>query len=275
MELEPDILGHYAQGVESDRLATWGRLEAVRTWDLLRRFLPPAPAVVLDVGGAEGVYALPLALDGYRVHLIDPVGRHVQTARAASTVQAHAPLASAELGDARDLSAFSDGSVDAVLMLGPLYHLTESAHRATALAEANRVLRRGGVLLAAAISRFASAMDGLRTGAVFDPTFDAIVAADLSTGVHRNPEVDAKPEWFTLAYFHRPEDLRLEVSDAGFADVEVLAIEGPVPVDAGELDDPDRRATVLRTIQRLEHETSVLGASPHLMAVAKAAQSRA
>jgi hypothetical protein len=53
MDLDPDILAHYAQGVEADRLTTWARLEAARTRELLRRFLPPAPAVVLDVGGAE------------------------------------------------------------------------------------------------------------------------------------------------------------------------------------------------------------------------------
>ena len=54
MELDPDIALHYSQGVERDRLNSWGRLEAERTRELLDRFLPPPPAVLLDVGGAEG-----------------------------------------------------------------------------------------------------------------------------------------------------------------------------------------------------------------------------
>jgi SAM-dependent methyltransferase len=269
-ELDPAIREHYGVGVERDRLTTSGRLEAERTRDLLGRFLPPPPAVVLDVGGAEGAYALPLAAAGYEVHLVDPMPRHVDAARAASAAQP-APLASAEVGDARAIP-HADGSVDAVLLFGPLYHLVEAAERATALAEARRVLRPGGVLLAAAISRFASALDGVRVGHLAHPQFAAIVDADLTDGVHRNPDPAGRPDWFTLAYFHHPDELRHEVATAGFSQVRVLAVEGVGAAgDAGPLlDDPDARAALLGTIRRLESEASLLGASPHLMAVAVA-----
>lgn len=268
MELDPDIGTHYAQGVERDRLRTWGRLEAERTWELLARFLPAPPAFILDVGGAEGAYALPLARAGYAVRLIDPIPAHVAAARAASLEQTSAPLLSAEVGDARALPA-DDATIDAVLLLGPLYHLIDAHDRATALAEARRVLRTGGVLLAAGISRFASTLDGLRTGAITDPAFDAIVRDDLRGGVHRNPDVQFRPEWFTLAYFHKPDELRTEVRDAGFPDADVLAVEGPVGAGLGaDLDDADARAAVLRAIARVEREPSLLGASPHLLAVA-------
>src|SRR5262247_763648 len=120
--MDPDILTHYAMGVEEDRLSTWGRLERERTLDLLDRFLPPAPATVLDVGGGPGVYAAHLARAGYEVHLVDPVPLHVEQARAASAAQPDAPIRSVEVGDARALAA-GDRSVDAVLLLGPLYHL--------------------------------------------------------------------------------------------------------------------------------------------------------
>jgi SAM-dependent methyltransferase len=269
MNLEPDIAAHYAQGVERDRLTTWGRLEAERTRELLTRFLPAPPAVVLDVGGAEGAYALPLARAGYAVHLIDPVGAHVEAARAASRAQLERPLASAELGDARGLSA-GDESADAVLLLGPLYHLIEARDRARALAEAYRVLRPGGVLLAAAISRFASTFDGLRSGAIAEPAFETVVKGDLRDGVHRNPDVHGRPEWFTLAYFHKPDELREEVRAAGFRDTDVLAVEGTFagPDLDALLSDPDGRAAVLRAVARIEREPSLLGASPHLMAFA-------
>ena len=80
---------------------------------------------------------------------------------------------SATLGDARKL-AFPDRSADAVLLLGPLYHLTERADRLAALREARRVLRPGGVVFAAAISRFASLLDGLARDLLDDPDFRPI-----------------------------------------------------------------------------------------------------
>jgi SAM-dependent methyltransferase len=261
MELEPDIAAHYLQGVERDRLTTWGRLEAERTRELLARFL--------DVGGAEGAYALPLAHQGYLVHLIDPLPAHVVTARAASAAQPSSALASAEIGDARAIPRFA-ASTDAVLMLGPLYHLIDAGDRARALAEAHRVLRTGGVLLAAGISRFASTWEGLRHGFITQPAFEAMVLGDLRDGVHRNPDVEGHPEWFTLAFLHTPDGLRDEVRSAGFPDADVYAVEGlgaGADLDAA-LDDPIRRRTVLEAIARVEREPSLLGASPHLMAIA-------
>jgi SAM-dependent methyltransferase len=265
--LEPDIQAHYGVGLEGSRLTTWGRLEAIRTRELLDRYLPPAPATVYDVGGAEGPYALPLARAGYAVHLLDPFPPHVAAARAGSAAQPGMPLASAEVGDARELP-YADASADAVLLLGPLYHLVERADRLRALTEARRVLRPGGVVVVAAISRFASVLDGVTAGMIGDPVFEAIVAGALADGVHRNPDPAGRPEWFTLAYFHRPEELCEEVSDGGFADVAVLAVEGPArSTDPAALDDPARLAATLRALRRVEREPALLGASPHLIAV--------
>ena len=71
--LDPEIAAHYTSVSERQRLGPWS-LERVRTWELLGRYLPPPPAVVLDIGGAAGIYALPLAADGYQVHLVRPAG---------------------------------------------------------------------------------------------------------------------------------------------------------------------------------------------------------
>ena len=159
-----DVAAYYARGLERDRLAGGqGALEFTRTQALLERYLPAPPVVVADVGGGPGRYAVWLAERGYRVHLIDPVPLHVGQARAAAGGRPGVALAAAEVGDARALS-LSDASADAVLLLGPLYHLPERADRLQALAEARRVCRRGGVVIAAAISRFASTLDGLRAG---------------------------------------------------------------------------------------------------------------
>jgi SAM-dependent methyltransferase len=270
---ECDIAAYYDRGYEEGRLGDWGRLEFLRTRELLARFLPAPPATVLDVGGAAGAYALPLAAEGYDVHLVDPVALHVEQALAASSAQPDAPLASVVVGDARAL-AVDDHSADVVLLLGPLYHLTEAADRTRALREARRALRPGGLLAASAITRFASTLDGVAQGFLLEPGFEAIVERDLADGQHRNP--DDHPGWFTTAYFHRPEELEREVAATGFEVTALVAVEGAVGAAAEArtldawLDDPGRREVLLRAIRRVEAEPSLLGASPHVLALATA-----
>jgi len=127
----------------------------------------------------------------------------------------------------------------------------------------------GRVLAAAAISRFASTCDGLLRGYLDEPGFEAIVERDLRDGQHRNPT--GRPEWFTTAYFHLPDELAREVAEAGLRLQALLAIEGPawmLPDIQQRLADPPRRERVLRAIRRVETEPSLLGASSHLLAIA-------
>ena len=169
-----EILSFYRQSQESERLTVnvKGQIEFVRTQEIITRYLPAPPAVVLDVGGGSGPYACWLAQAGYEVHLVDPVDVHIEQAKETSNQQPEHPIASVSLGDARELR-FLSMSADAVLLLGPLYHLTEKNDRLLALAEAYRVLRNGGVMIAAGISRFASMLDSfLKTdfGTLFTET---------------------------------------------------------------------------------------------------------
>jgi ubiquinone/menaquinone biosynthesis C-methylase UbiE len=267
-----EVAAFYARGLERDRLAAGpGALEFVRTQALLERYLPAPPAVVADVGGGPGRYAVWLAERGYRVHLVDPVALHVEQARAAAKGWPGAMLASAEVGDARALR-LPDASADAVLLLGPLYHLPERAERLQALAEARRVCRRGGVIIAAAISRFASTLDGLRGGYLEDPAFAALAAGDRQDGRHRNPAGD--PAYFTTAYFHRPEDLAAECSAADLAHEATLAVEGAawlLPDLDARLADQRRREVLLTALAALEAEPALLGVGAHLLVVARRA----
>ena len=135
--------------------------------ELLGRLLPAPPARLLDVGGGPGTYAAPLARRRYRVQLVDPVRLHVAQARQASGSDPAAAF-TAVVGDARELPA-PDQSQDAVMLFGPLYHLTGAADRRQALREAWRVLRPGGRVLAMCVSRFASLLDGLYQDWLDDP----------------------------------------------------------------------------------------------------------
>ncbi len=264
------MLLHYNETDEASRLRQgWFQLEQARTRELILRHLPPAPATIIDAGGGAGAYACWLASRGYEVHLIDPVPKHVDQARAASKQQPAHPLASAEVGDARHLPQ-EEASADAVLLLGPLYHLVERPDRIACLREAQRVLRPGGLVWGAAISRFASLFDSLSSGFFDDPEFAPILARDLEDGQHRNPTGNLM--YFTDAFFHRPGELSRDFLAAGFKVVELVAIEGPgwLARDFDRLwNDPTQRERLLAAVRKVEREPSVLGASSHIMAIGR------
>jgi ubiquinone/menaquinone biosynthesis C-methylase UbiE len=268
-ELDPTIAEFYHRSPEEHRLEQGPfLLEELRTREVIERHARRPPATVLDVGGAAGAYALWLADAGYTVHLVDPVPRLVAEAKRRSVARPR-PLASSRVGEARALD-FPDQSADIVLLLGPLYHLTEAADRARALSEVRRVLKPGAQLFAAAISRWASALDGLSRDLFQDPRFAAIVAQDLRAGQHRNPT--ERLDYFTTAYFHRPDELRAEVSDAGLILEGLYGLEGPgwlLSDVTARLADPRRRTDLLQVARLLESEPSMLGVSAHLLAVAR------
>ena len=264
-----EILSFYRQTQESNRLTTnaKGQLEFVRTQEIITRYLPEPPAVILDIGGGSGPYACWLAKAGYEVHLVDPVDLHVEQAKEASDQQPEHPITSVSLGDARALR-FSSSSADAVLLLGPLYHLIDKDERLLALSEAYRVLRNGGVMVAAGISRFASMLDSFFEGRFTDPVHRDIVQNDLETGYHRNLTEDLK--YFTDAYLHRPEELSSEVVEASFQHQATLAVEGPAWLFESFKNywtDPELRLVVLDLIRKVEAEPSILGMSAHILAI--------
>ncbi len=266
--IDPAIESHYGTGYERSRLFPGGRpsLEFVRSMELLDRLLPRPPARVLDAGGGPGNYAAALARRGYRVHLVDPVPLHVEQARQAAGADP-AAVFTAAVGDARELSE-PDESQDAVVLFGPLYHLTQAADRQQALAGARRVLRPGGRLLAMAICRFASLLDGLYQGWLDDPDFRPIVEQDLADGQHRNPDPAGRPEFFTTAYFHTPDGLAGEIERAGFTGLAIYGVEGPGWPLRREWADRRRREEILFAARSVEAEPSLISFSPHLIAAA-------
>jgi len=266
--LPEEVRGYYEEDREHERLAiAAGPLELARTQEIILRHLPPGGLRVLDVGGGSGVYAAWLAGLGHHVHLVDPVPLHVERAQAAAVAAEHSFTAA--VGDSRSLD-HEDTSFDAVLLLGPLYHLTAQADRVTALAEARRVLRPGGLVFAAAISRFASLLDGLAREFLLDAEFREVVRNDLVDGQHRNEQ--RRRGWFTTAFFHHPDELASEASDAGLTVRELVGVEGPAAYLAPLLDrwnDPAVREIALFAAAAVEREPTLLGLGPHLLVVAE------
>lgn len=258
---------YYEQDREHLRLRTgWGLLELIRTQELLRRFLPAPPASVLDVGGGAGAHAEWLAIDGYQVHLLDPIESHVDRA-------AQLPGVRATVGDALALPE-PDASQDVVLLLGPLYHLSQAADRLRAWREAVRVLRPGGLIGAATISRFAALQDGIHTGMLGDARWREMTDRELRDGQHLPPRnVAPGSGWFTDAYLHHPTESVDEARAAGLESVQLYAIEGlAARVPSADLDaylsDAQHREHLLHALRQVECEPTVLGTSSHLLTVA-------
>jgi len=268
--LPAEMFDHYRQMRESDRLfAGIGELERLRTQDILARHLPPPPATIFDIGGAAGVHALWLAERGYEVHLFDPVPHHIEQALDASRDQAQYPLASCSVGDAREIDR-PEASADAVLLLGPLYHLVDRDDRLLALREARRLLKPGGPVFVATISRFASLMDGLARDLVSDRVFVDILKQDLHNGQHRNPT--DRPDYFTTTFFHRPEELQQEMAEAGLHVEKLVGVEGPVWLMSSfenHWSTQSKRQLLLELLRTVEEEDSIIGASAHPMGIGR------
>jgi len=252
----------YDEAVRLDGDAV-SRIELIRTKELIERYLPEGPCEILDVGGGPGVYSAWLGTLGHRPTLVDPVALHVEQAREAG-------ISTASLGVAGNLE-FEANRFDAVLMLGPLYHLQDRSDRLDALGEAHRVLKPGGLIFAAGITRYASAIDGFDSGFIDHAEFVRIVHKDLETGRHTNSTGD--PRFFTTAYFHRPDELHDELESSGFTSIEILAVEG-MSWAAGDLEeriaDPEKLRAVLDLLRLLESAPSLMGATPHFLGVGRA-----
>jgi SAM-dependent methyltransferase len=259
---------YYELGEEEARLADGavGHLEFERTKEIVLRHLPPPPAVVADIGGGPGRYSHWLAGLGYQVRHRDLMPLHVTQLQQTREANAHIDSA---VADARDLD-LADASVDAVLLLGPLYHLDQHRDRVAALAEARRIARPGGPVFAAAINRWAMRLDDVLRRRRYQQIPDL---EEKLEPLERTGRITPLYPGSFVGYTHRPEELRAEVRAAGLQLASLVSVEGPAFLlgDLPErLADPGDRRVVLDTIRALEQVPELLGAGTHLLATAHA-----
>jgi SAM-dependent methyltransferase len=263
VEIDDRVRRNYESTDEDARLweSPRGTLTRLRTWDIFNRFLPASGRIV-DIGGGPGTHAAHLAEAGYDVVLVDPMERHLQAARRRA---GSGPPFEVQLADARALP-LADASCEAALLMGPLYHLTLAEERHRALTEARRVLRPGGVLLAEIICRHAWLIDATSRDLLDDPGIFETFAHNITTGMS---QLDARArDGVFWGYFHRLDELRDELGDAGFRTTSLVAVEGFAML----MGDLDRRvrdpAMLLRALALCESEPTMIGCSAHAIGVA-------
>lgn len=257
---------HYAQGFEDTRLSTGGGLlEFERTKELVLRHLPPLPATVADIGGGPGAYSLWLTSLGYAVEHRDVVELHVEQLR--SRIPPSSRISTA-VGDARHLD-LADASVEAALCLGPLYHLADYQDRIQSLTELCRVVRPGGFAFVAAISRWSPRLHGILKAKIYEPSPHALGELDA---VERTGVLPPLFPGSFAGYVHEPRQLHEEVEAGGFEVLTVVGVEGPASLlsDLDErMHDERDRDVLLASARALEGVPELLGATPHLLAIAR------
>jgi ubiquinone/menaquinone biosynthesis C-methylase UbiE len=268
MERE-EIKQFYSNEMEKDRLELeLFKLEGIRTKEIISRYLGSGSMSVADIGGATGVYAFWLQGMGHHVSLVDLSPRNIELAMERS-IRIGIKLTSCLTGDATELP-FCDDQFDLVLLLGPLYHLVDRKERVKALHEARRIVKPGGAVLAAVISRYASAFDGFKRGLVYDDDFYKLLTDDLVKGIHRNDT--GNPEYFTTAYFHRPAEIKEEVVESGLRLDKLVAVESfgwIIENFSQKADDPDYMNKLNRIIKMVESNDDLIAMSQHIIAVGR------
>jgi SAM-dependent methyltransferase len=237
------------------------RLEYDITLRYLEKYLPNRSRV-LEIGAATGRYTLTLAQAGHSVTAVDvaPIllnenRRNIESANLAERVTFIE-------ADARDLSRVTETDFDAVLLMGPLYHLVELADRRMAVYEAYRHLRPGGFLFSAFISRFGIMADIIKK----DPAW-IMKGDDVQAILNRGRDLEDYPKGGFRGYFCTPSEILPLHEEVGIKTIALAAVEPGIGADdeSYNLLDEELRKYWLDLFFQISTETSLIGASRHLL----------
>jgi SAM-dependent methyltransferase len=218
------LRAYYATCDEWGRLETpAGELELLRTLDLLDRHLLPA-SHVLDLGGGPGRYAVELARRGHRVAVADISPELCEQARrriAAAGVEGS--VSAVETLDGVSLRAFGARSFDAVVALGPYYHLVHAADRLMLTREITRVARDGARVVIAFMPR-ASGVAGLLIRAAERP--EQVPPGSLERALADGVFVNGTGSGFQEGFYAEPAELRSLFEAHGCSTRALLSVKG-------------------------------------------------
>lgn len=263
-----DIAAFYGGSIEhEDVRLERHQLEYDLTWRFLSRYLPPAGSV-LEIGAATGQYTLALRRRGYAVTAVDlsaPLLERCRRRLAAAQLQDQVQYV---LADARHLDAVLTSTFDAVLLMGPLYHLVFEGDRREAVQQAAERLRPGGILVSAFLSRLGVLGDLLtQTPAWIER------GAEVRSLLERGRRPDDLPRGGFRGYFARIAEIRPLHEAVG---LQTLALAGVEPaISAAALDDsynalqPPQRELWLDLLFEVSTDETTVGASRHVLYVGR------
>lgn len=257
------VISYYESGIERTRLLNGAsQIEYLRTKEIISAHLSAGKKIIADIGGGTGIYSFWLNELGHEVHFLDLTPGNVADAKKYNDSLAE-KLASINVGNACALP-YADNTFDVVLLLGPMYHLIDAGDRNTALKESFRVLKKGGIIFVAIISKFASLFDGFFSDLVQDPAFVPIMQQDLQSGTHINNTNNEY--YFTSAYFHKPGEIKNELENTGYTNVTTYAADGfgwLIPGITDKIKDENYKELLLDCLRKTATEPSLLGVSAH------------
>jgi SAM-dependent methyltransferase len=259
-----DIVNFYDRNQESEhsRLDRH-QLEFDLTWRYLDRYLP-GQGNILEVGSATGKYTLELARRGYTITAVDMSKGLLDKCRENITSAGLQKQVQFVLADARNLSETSRNGFDAVLLMGPLYHLVVEADRKTALKEALDRLREGGIIFSSFISRFGIMGDLLRNVPLWIED-----QADAWGVLEHGQDPDDHPRGGFRGYFAHPYEIAPLHEENGFETLVVAGVEPAISADDESYNmlQGKHRQQWLDLLHAMSTEPSILGASRHLLYV--------
>ena len=278
--IDKAVLAYYNNGCEYNRLRTGiGLIEFERTKEILLENLPKPPAVIYDIGGGYGEYSWWLASMGYEVHLFDLSETNIKMSKGLSSEYPNCKLYSSEVCDARSVTRV-DKSADAILLMGPLYHITDYKGRISAIKECRRLLKHNGILFSAALTPYSVLIDKIP---VYDPygenkntiiendNFIKMVERELSDGCHINPDKSVYSGLGT-SHLHTAKALKEELSIGGFSTSTVHGIMGGAWL-APNIDElwknESSKNALMRTVRLLDTHEEIMGLSGHLLAISR------
>lgn len=278
--IDAAVLAGYNAGIERGRLrAGIGLIEFERTKEILLEKLPKPPAVIYDIGGAYGEYSWWLTSLGYEVHLFDLSETNIAMSAELAAEYPDVKLASAAVCDACSIPR-PDKSADAVLLMGPLYSITEFEERILAIRESLRLLKDGGILFCAALTPYSVLVpriaryhvdDSKKRRELDDPAVISMIARALEDGCYCNPEKKIA-SGLGSAHLHTAKALREELALGGFDTSSVHGVMGGAWL-APNLDEllasKETKAVLMKTVRMLDTHEEIIGLSGHLLAVSR------
>ncbi len=261
-----DITGFYNAEAENEhtRLERH-QLEYDLTWRYLERYLPPA-GTLLEIGAATGRYTLGLAQHGYQVTAVDLSEVQLERNRQRLAEAGLADRVRLVAADARDLRALPETGFDAVLLMGPLYHLVLEDDRKLALRNAFDRLKPGGVIVSAFISRLGILGDLVKNVTGWIEHHDEVRSV-MSIG--RDPEHLERGAF--RGYFARTGVIAPLHEAIGFESVVLVGVEPAISADDASYNrlEGEQRRLWLDLLDEVSTDPSILGASRHLLYVGR------